>query len=149
MQTRQKLARTGVHGPPVQEGPLRQLGAQEHVLGDGELGNEVELLVDRDDAGIACLAGRARRVGPALVDDLAAVGHVDAGQDLHERGLAGTVLADQRVDLAGQDVHAHVGEGMDAREALLDGAHLQDGRAGQGARRSSGGAVATISPHPS
>ena len=68
MQARQQLTGASVHGAPVEERTHAQLRPQEHVLGDGELGDEVELLVDRHDAGIARLAGRARHVGLALVE---------------------------------------------------------------------------------
>jgi hypothetical protein len=65
----------------------------------------------------------------ALEDDVAGVGPVgvDAGEDLHEGRLAGTVLAADRVDLAGADVERDLGEGLHTRELLGDRAHLEDG----------------------
>ena len=47
--------------------------------------------------------GRGGRVqvGLALEQDLALVGHVDAGQRLDQGGLARAVFAEQRQDLAG------------------------------------------------
>ena len=51
--------------------------------------------------------------------DRARVRAVDAGEDLHQRRLAGAVLADQRVDLAGPEIEPGVVEGVDARERLL------------------------------
>ena len=40
------------------------------------------------------------RTGIAVEADFTAVGLIDAGQDLHQRGFAGAVLADQRGDRA-------------------------------------------------
>ena len=52
-------------------------------------------------------------------------GLLHAGEDLHQRRLAGAVLADEDVDLAGVDVEGDVVEGGRAREDLGDvlGAH--------------------------
>ena len=48
-------------------------------------------------------------------------------EDVHERGLAGAVLAEQGVDLAGPDLEVDVVVGDDARIALGDAAHLERG----------------------
>ena len=53
-------------------------------------------------------AGPAMTVRLAVDADRARVRLVDAGQDLDQRALAGAVLADQRVDLAGAQVERHV-----------------------------------------
>ena len=75
--------------------------AEEDVLGDGQLGEEQQLLVDRGDAAVARLA-RGDRLELGVADaDRAAVGRVDAGDDLDQRRLAGAVLAEQRMHLAG------------------------------------------------
>ena len=50
---------------------------------------------------------------------------VHARDDLHQRGLAGAVLADQGMDLARADREADVLERLDARELLRDAAHLE------------------------
>ena len=55
---------------------------------------------------------------------VAGVGAVDPGQDLHERGLAGAVLAHQGVDLAGPELEPCAVERVHAREALGDVGHL-------------------------
>src|SRR5712691_8145650 len=44
----------------------------------------------------------------------------DSGEQLHQRTLAGAVLTDNGVQLAGQNVERDVGEGGDAGEALGD-----------------------------
>ena len=62
----------------------------------------------------------------AVDQDLAAgVGLVGARQDLHQRRLAGAVLAHQRLDLAAPGLELDVVERLHAREGLGDPAHLQ------------------------
>ena len=77
------------------------LHAEHDVLGDGEHGHEHEVLVDHADAGgdgVARVVERDRRV---VDQDLALVGPVEPVEDVHQRGLAGAVLAQEGVDLAG------------------------------------------------
>ena len=57
----------------------------------------------------------ARRVA-AAIGHRALVERVDAREDLDERGFAGAVLAEQRDDLAGADVHADVVQRLRAAE---------------------------------
>ena len=51
----------------------RRLAAEEDVLGDGQVGNELELLVDDADAQPPGVGGRRNRDGPAVEPDLAGV----------------------------------------------------------------------------
>ena len=77
-------------------------------------------------ASIAAL----RRAEPdrlALDQDLALVRVVQPVEDVHQRRLAGAVLAEQRVHLAFAEVEADVVVRDDARKALRDVAHLEDG----------------------
>ena len=77
-----------------------RLGAEDHVLGDGQNRDQHEVLVDHADAA----GDRVRRAGDldrlAVEQDLPLVGPGQAVQDVHERRLAGAVLAEQGVDLA-------------------------------------------------
>ena len=101
---------------------VRRGVAEEDVLGDGELGEEQELLVDGGDAAAG---GLARGDGGELLvaeADAAAVGGVGAGDDLDERRLAGAVFAEERVDLAGAEVEGDVVQHADAGEGLGDAA---------------------------
>ncbi len=93
-------------GAAVQRRPgddARQL-AQEDVLGDRQVGRQGGLLVDHRDAmrgGDPRVVGRDRR---AVDEDRAAVGRDLARQHPHQRRLAGAVLAEERVDLAGLEI---------------------------------------------
>jgi hypothetical protein len=51
---------------------------------------------------------------------------IDAGQHLHQRRLAGAVLAADGVDLAALDAEIDVLQRLDARKRLGDAAHLED-----------------------
>ena len=63
--------------------------------------------------------------GSPVDEDLALVGLVRAGEDLDQRGLAGAVLAEQAVHLAGADLEVDAVERSGAGELLHDAAHLQ------------------------
>ena len=112
-----------------------EVAAGEDVLGDGQILEDRRLLVHGDDAQPVC----GLRVGDpprrALDRDLALVGLDDPGQDLDERRLAGAVLADERVDGAGTDREAHLGDCLDAAVAPRDAAQLHE-RSGRWRRRS-------------
>ena len=107
--------------------PARQrLAAEEDVGGDAELGDEVELLVDDGDAGPLGVADAGEADGRAVDQDLAGVGGLDAGEDLHQRRLAGAVLAHERVNLAGAEVEVDAVERGHAGEALADAVGAQE-----------------------
>ena len=100
-----------------------RLAAHVDVLGDGEVRSQHELLVDHAEAQVAA-GSRVRDVHLlALERDGAGILAVDAGQDLHERGLAGAVLADEGMHLAGAQLELGVHQGLDAGEVLVDALH--------------------------
>ena len=53
--------------------------------------------------------------------------HRHPEQDVHEGGLAGAVLSDQRVDLPGLEVEVHLRQDAVPVEVLRDGRKLEDG----------------------
>ena len=73
----------------------------------------------------AALAITYRRPGK---EDLAAIRLVDARHDLDQRRLAGAVLAEQRVDLAGMERKRDVIQRLGGAEALVDPAQLKNRR---------------------
>ena len=70
--------------------------------------------------------GDAEAHGLSLDQDLALVGVVEPVEDVHQRRLAGAVLAEQCVHLALEQVEADVVVRDDPREALRDVPHLED-----------------------
>ncbi len=79
----------------------RRLSAKEQVFGNVEIGKEIDLLIDGGNARFHCLLGIARHDFHAIEPDGAGIALNDPGDSLDQRRLAGAVLAQQRVDLAG------------------------------------------------
>ena len=77
------------------------LMAEHDVLGDGEDGDEHEVLVHHADAGGHRVAGAGEVLDDVVEQDLALVGLVQPVEHVHQRRLAGAVLTEQGVDLAG------------------------------------------------
>jgi hypothetical protein len=118
VQAREEGVRVLVQPPLVEPPAAPRLAADEDVLRRGQVVHQVEFLMDDADAQL--LGGaRARDVdGLAIEAHLAAVFRVDAGEDLHQRGLAGAVLAHQRVHLVGQQLEVHLVEHTHGLEGL-------------------------------
>ena len=93
---------------------------QEHVLRDRQVGEQPRLLVDDRDAERAGLCRAVERDRLSVQDDLAGIRLVDPGEDLDERALAGTVLADQPVDLTGPELERDVVERLGRPEPHRD-----------------------------
>ena len=111
----------------VEEPVLGELAAEHDVLGDGEHRDQLEVLVDHADAvGDRVLHALALDLLPADVHR-AGVGPVQPEHDVHQRALAGAVLAEQAVDLAVMEGQADVLVGDHAGEGLGDAADLEHG----------------------
>ena len=127
-------------GAAVDGRPTGDLLGQEEVVQHRQVGAEVELLEDDADAVLGCVGDAGQHDGLAVHEDAPVGGLLDPREDLHQRRLAGTVLADEHVDLALEDIEGHVVERGRAREDLGDvlGAHghaqRHRGRAGGGRR---------------
>ena len=94
--------------------------------------------MDQADAG-AVGVGHVPEIRRGPVDaDLARVRPVDPAEHLDEGRLAGPVLAEQGVDLAGAQVEVDPVECPDAAEGLADPAQLQERRKVKGHRPSLG-----------
>ena len=70
----------------------------------------------------------ARLERPAVEREAAGVQPVRAAEHLHQRAFAGTILADERVHLAGADFEAHAVECHGRAEALGHHLDLQAGK---------------------
>ena len=76
---------------------------------------------------------RSASAGEAICDLLAGdadrpgIGLVHPGEHVHQRGLAGAVLAEDGMDLARPEVERDAVVGHDRPEALADAAHLDEG----------------------
>ena len=85
----------------------------------------LELLVHHGDAPVEGVQGSVDGHLFPLVDHFALVHVVDAKHALHQRGLAGAVLAHQGVDGAGAEFQLRVVQGLDAGERLDHATHFQ------------------------
>jgi hypothetical protein len=101
--------------------------ADRDVLRHREVGHEVELLVDDADPGVPGLLRAADLQRLPVHREVAGVRGVDAGEQLHQRRLAGAVLADDGEHLVVPQLEVHVGERLHAGEALADPGHLEQG----------------------
>ena len=68
------------------------------VLGDAEVAEKVQFLMDEGDSPLGRLRRITRGVGLALQQHPARIGGQDAPKDVHQRRLARAVLADQTAD---------------------------------------------------
>ena len=76
------------------------LQAEDDILGGGEQVDQLEVLVDHADTQIEGILGRCDGHRLVVDVDLPLVGEIDAGEHIHQRGLAAAVLAQQGQDLA-------------------------------------------------
>jgi hypothetical protein len=83
------------------------------------------VLVDHAESRADRVAGRAERDLSTVDPDLALVGPVQAGGDVHQRALARAVLAEEGMHLADAQVEVDAVVGDDPRKALDDAAELE------------------------
>ena len=122
------------HPLEVEERPATRLVGEEDALGDGQLLDQVELLVDRrHPAARGSPAGSPSGSGSPRDDDLAR-GRLDrAGDALDQGRLAGAVGPEQAVDLALEHLEVDALERPHARVLLDQPADLE--HLGRGRRR--------------
>ena len=105
----------------------RGCAPHEDVLGDGQVGEEGRLLVDdRDPGRVRRRAGRCR-VTSRSTQQQPGIRLVHAREDLHQRRLAGAVLADQGVRLPGIQLDRSVEQAPARRRRLRRVLQHQDG----------------------
>ena len=123
-------ARLGAHVLAVEHAETGDFAAEKQALGDGQMFGEIEFLVDDDDAERLGGAIRRQLDRLAVEQDLAGGRLLEAGENLDERGLAGTVLAHERMDFAGAKIEIDAEEHLHAAEGLADSPRGQHHRAG-------------------
>ena len=126
VEPREELRRAAAHRAPVDRTEAMRLPPEHDVLGDRQVREEVDLLVHRRDARGLRLRRPAERDHVAREGDRAGVDAVDTGERLDEGGLAGAVLAHERVHLAGEHPEVDAVERLHTREGDRDAAHLDD-----------------------
>jgi hypothetical protein len=116
-QQRERFARAaGEFASLMQQRHLHR--AEPDIVLDRKVRTQAQLLCDQCDAALLRLAGRGDRTRLARDGDVAAVGAIDAGQELDQGALAGAVLAADRTNFARRDVERYFLESCDGAEAL-------------------------------
>ncbi len=105
---------------PVEEAAADDLGAEEEILLDRHLRHQREVLEDGGDAEPPRLMHRFELDRRAAEADFAAARRLDAGEDRDQRRLAGAVLAEEDMHLAGAEIEIDAVEGEDAGILLAD-----------------------------
>ena len=82
-------------------------------------------LVDHRDAPVGGVARTGERHSLAIDLYRARIRLVDPSQDAHQRGLAGAIFADKRLDLSRPAFQRHAPERLHARKGLDDAVHLE------------------------
>src|SRR5437879_10061575 len=85
--------------------------------------------MNHGDTGRARVAYRSKTGLPPIQHETARELRMHAGDDLHQRALAGAVFADETMDLAGGEHEVNATERLDAAEGLRDLLQFEDGRA--------------------
>src|SRR5215469_15239336 len=114
-------AQTDVRSPKT----AKRLGAECDVLGNGEDGHKHEVLVHHAYAGADRVFRRADPKWLVVDEDLALIRLNETIEDVHQGGLAGAVLAEQRPDLTRLDHQVNVIISYEAAETLRDAAQLK------------------------
>jgi hypothetical protein len=100
--------------------PAAKLATEEHVLEDGEPRDETRLLVDGADASLLSLLRCERADRLSEEAQLPSIRRLGAGHDLDQGRLSRSVFADERMDLAGEDLEGDIVERGDSAVAFGD-----------------------------
>jgi hypothetical protein len=106
------------HGGRHEARPGTQVAAHHHVLQHRHVEEDLQVLEGAGDAagGDGMRREAHQRIG--LEVDAPLVRRVEAAEGVEQRGLAGTVRADDGVDHVGRHAKVHVGEGRDPAEGF-------------------------------
>src|SRR5262245_33355792 len=125
----EQFLRPGVQLAPIDQAERAEpprLAPDEDVFGDRQVRRQAQFLMHEADAERLGLR-RVLRIDLAPVEaDLAAVLPHDSGEDLHQRGFARAVFANQGMDFAAPRREVHPGERPRAGERLRYAAHFKN-----------------------
>jgi hypothetical protein len=131
-------SRRGVELRIVDQAETRAgLAAEENILGDREVRDEIQLLENDSDAGGKRGAGIGETHLASVEMERAGVGREDAGENVHQRGFARAVFAEQGEQPAGAHAERNTVEGAHAREGFRDAVGGENDVSGVGHQRTS------------
>ena len=96
------------------------------VLQCRHLGKQPDVLEGPCNAGPGHLVHRRRLIGLSGQLEFAGVGRIEAGDHVEKCGLACAIGADQAIDLASINLHAHTGQCLQTAKALGDVRDMKD-----------------------
>lgn len=112
------LAGAGAHGAVVHHGAPAHFAAEIDVLRHRQIRGQQYFLMHENDAAMFGIHRTAQRNGFAVDADFAARRLFIAGQQLHQRRLAGAILANDRMDLTGAHRDLYILENLYRPEGL-------------------------------
>jgi hypothetical protein len=123
------------HGIPVNhrlaKEALFRKSPEKNVLCNGKLRDKTQFLMHSDDPALERVMGRPKSNRVSVDEESTARGSRCPRNDLYERALAGTVLADESMNLAAGKCHADIVQRDGAGILLAEGNRLQTvGRSG-------------------
>ena len=104
---------------------LFQLPADEHVFIDGQVVDEAQLLVNKGHTRMEGVGGGVEVDRGAVNEGLPPVGGEYSAQNVHQGGLARSVLPQQGADLAALQGEVHLLQYVVGTEGFANAAHLQ------------------------
>ena len=114
------------HFPVIDHESLLEFTSDENVLRHGEVAYHIEFLMDDDDSRLLRVMRIVEFDFLSLEDDRSGILRIDAGQNLHESGFPGSVLAHQRMYLSALQRKIDMIQRVDTGEGFVDQFHLQD-----------------------
>jgi hypothetical protein len=112
---------------PVEPPPTRGLRPKNDVLHHGEVGTELEFLMDESDPSPTRLERRGGCKGLSHEEHLSGIRSQSAGHDVHQSALPGAILPDQPMNLAAHHGKAHIVERNRRTEAPNDPPQIKCG----------------------
>jgi hypothetical protein len=106
----------------------RRFVPEKDVRRDIQVRRQHQFLMDEGDAELPRVTHAPQRHRAAIDENRARVGEVGAAEHLHERALAGAVLAHQREHLAAAQRQRHFLQRRHAGKPLGDPPHLEQGQ---------------------
>ena len=98
----------------------QRLPPQIDVLRHCQVGNQIEFLIDNRDSQILRILGVADGDLLSVDEDVSGINGIEPGKNLHQCGLAGTVFAQQNVNLSLQKVEGHIAQSLYTGERFVD-----------------------------
>ena len=111
---------------PKQAQRTLQLAAEKDVVGNGQIVDDIQFLVDKRDSGLLHLGDGRGRIIPAEKTDGTGVRRDDAGQNVHQGGFPGAVFTEKGVDFAFFHRKVDVRQGLGSAKGLGHMVHFKD-----------------------